>query len=135
MYKTIEKHTESCRRYIPIIGGDFNAELGLGHGNYCSSVGRYTQRGKQKRRLDEILDDATRLHSPQKQTTFISPKDNEKQIDYILTKRRYLRHMIHMGSGHGCVMATFAIHIENTRKQEDTIEYDELDQAEKTLKP
>ena len=28
----------------------------------------------------------------QKQTTFVSPKGNKKQIDYILTKRRYLRH-------------------------------------------
>ena len=82
--------------------------------------------------------------TPQKQTTFISPKGKEKQIDYILTKRRYLRHaedaeandMIHMRSDHRCVMATFVItmlgeeHIKNTRKQ-DTIEYDERDQAEK----
>ena len=52
--------------------------------------------------------------TPQKQTTFTSPKGNEKQIDYILTKRRYLKHikdaeandMIHMGSDHRCVMAT-----------------------------
>ena len=83
----------------------------------------------------------------QTQTTFISPK--ERKIDYTLTKRRYLRHaeddegndMIYMGSDHRCVMATFMItlpgknsHIKNTRKQE-TIEYDERDQAEKTLKP
>ena len=55
--------------------------------------------------------------TPQKQTSFISPKGNEKQIDYILTKRRYLRYnkdaeandMIHMGSDHRCVMATFTI--------------------------
>ena len=55
--------------------------------------------------------------TPQEQTTFISPKGNEKQIDYILTKRRYLRQkkdaeandIIHMGSGHRCVMATFTI--------------------------
>ena len=47
----------------------------------------------------------------QKQTTFVSPKGNEKQIDCILTKRRYLRYnkdaeandMIHMGSDHRCV--------------------------------
>ena len=45
--------------------------------------------------------------------------------------------MIHIGSDHRCVMATFTItmpgrniHIKNTRKQ-DTIEYDERDQAEK----
>ena len=29
MYKTIEKHTANYKRYIPIIGGDFNAELDL----------------------------------------------------------------------------------------------------------
>ena len=53
----------------------------------------------------------------QKQTTFISPKGNEKQIDYILTKERHLKHikdaeandMIHMGSDHRCVMETFTI--------------------------
>ena len=42
MYKIIEKHTEICKRYIPIIGGDFNAELGLGKGTERKSVGRYT---------------------------------------------------------------------------------------------
>ena len=49
--------------------------------------------------------------TPQKQTTFISTKGKEKQIDYILTKRRYLRHakdaeandMIHMVSDQRCV--------------------------------
>ena len=30
MYKTIEKHMMNNKKYIPIIGGDFNAELGLG---------------------------------------------------------------------------------------------------------
>ena len=55
--------------------------------------------------------------TPQKQTSFVSPKGKEKQIDYILTKRRYLRNvkdaeandMIHMGSDHRCIMATFLI--------------------------
>ena len=55
--------------------------------------------------------------TPQKQTSFVSPKGKEKQIDYILTKRRYLRNvkdgeandMIHMGSDYRCVMATFLI--------------------------
>ena len=74
-------------------------------------------------------------------------KGNEKQIDSILNKRRYLRHakdaeandMIHMGSDHRCVMATFTIimlekniHIKNTRKQ-DTIEHEELEQAEQNI--
>ena len=43
MYKTIEKHTPNCKRYIPIVGGDFNADLGPGHGTECICVGRYTQ--------------------------------------------------------------------------------------------
>ena len=55
--------------------------------------------------------------TPQKQTSFVSPKGKEKQIDYILTKRRYLRNvkdaeandMIHMGSDHRCIVATFLI--------------------------
>ena len=49
MFKTIEKHTANCKKYVPIVGGDFNAELGLGHETECISVGRYTQRGLQKR--------------------------------------------------------------------------------------
>ena len=69
-----------------------------------------------------MLQDYTTLNTmyrktPQKQTTFISPKGHEKQIDFILTKRRYLKYnkdaeandMIHMGSDHRCVMATFMI--------------------------
>ena len=49
MYITIEKHTANCRRYIPIVGGDFNAELGPGHGTECTSVGRYTLNEGNKR--------------------------------------------------------------------------------------
>ena len=49
------------------------------------------------------------------------PKGNEKQIDYILTKRKYLKYnedaeandMIHMGSDHRCVVATFMISTPN----------------------
>ena len=66
MYKTRKKHTTNCKRYIPIVGGDFNAELGLGHRTECTSVGRYTlNEGKQKRWLDEALADGTRIHSTQ----------------------------------------------------------------------
>ena len=75
----------------------------------------------------------------QKQTSVVSPKGKEKQIDYILTKRRYLRKvkdaegkdMIHMGSDHRCVMATFLImlgkdiHAKNKKKMHDTIGYAE----------
>ena len=40
MYKTIEKHMAHWNKYIPLIGGDFNAELGPGNGTECKSVGR-----------------------------------------------------------------------------------------------
>ena len=49
MYKTIEKHMAHCDKYIPIIGGDFNAELGLGKGTERRSVGRYTRNEGNKR--------------------------------------------------------------------------------------
>ena len=52
-----------------------------------------------------------------KPTTYRSPKGNEKQIDYYIIKKRHLKYnkdaeandMIHMGSDHRCVMATFMI--------------------------
>ena len=152
MYKTIEKHTENCKRYIPIIGGDFNAELGLGHGNECKSVGRFTLNEGNKRgdwmKHWMTLPGYTALNTMyrkthQKQTTFMCPK----RIDYILIKRRYLRHtkdaeandMIHMGSDLRCVMATFTvnmlernIHIKNARKH-DTIEHGKREQAEQNI--
>ena len=92
--KKIEKHTASCKRYIPIIGGDFNAELGPGHGTECTSVGRYTLNEGNKRGdwmnhwlMFQICTALNTMYrkTPQKQTTFVSPKGNEKHIDYILT--------------------------------------------------
>ena len=73
--------------------------------------------------------------TPQKQTSSVSPKGKEKQIDYILTKRRYLRNakdaeandMIHMGSDHRCIMASFLIntpekntHVRRENKKHET---------------
>ena len=100
-----------------------------------------------------MLQDYTALSTmyrktPQKQTTFVSPKGNEKQIHYILTKRRYLRRnkdaeandMIHMGSDHRCVMATYTItmlgkkHDKNTKGKQDMIKHERRDQAGKTSK-
>ena len=49
MCKTIEKHKANCKRYIPIVGGDFNAELGPGQGTECISAGRYTLNEGNKR--------------------------------------------------------------------------------------
>ena len=126
MYKIIEKHMTNNKKCIPIIGGDFNAELGPGKGAECKSVGKYTLNESNKRgdwlKSWLMLNDYSALNTmfrktPQKQTSFVSPKGKEKQIDYILTKRRYLRNvkdaeandMIHMGSDHRCVMATFLI--------------------------
>ena len=128
MYKTIENHMVHSNKYIPIIGGDFNAELGPGKGTERKSVGRYTLNESNKRgdwlKSWLMLNDYSALNTmfrktPQKQTSFVSPKGKEKQIDYILTKRRYLRNvkdaeandMIHMGSDHRCVMATFLINM------------------------
>ena len=126
MYKTIEKHMTNNKKCIPIIGGDFNAELGPGKGTECKSVCKYTLNESNKRgdwlKSWLMLNDYSALNTmfretPQKQTSFVSPKGKEKQIDYILTKRMYLRNvkdaqandMIHMGSDHRCVMATLLI--------------------------
>ena len=49
MYKTIEKHMVHNNKYIPTIGGDFNAELGPGKGTERKSVGRYTLNESNKR--------------------------------------------------------------------------------------
>ena len=98
MYKTIEKHVAHCDKCIPIIGGDFNAELGPGKGTERKSVGRYTLNEGNKSgdwmKSWLILKDYTALNTmfrktSQKQTTFIYPNGNEKQIDHILTKRRH----------------------------------------------
>ena len=126
MYKTFDKHMAHSEKYIPIIGGDFNAELGHGKGTECKSVRKYTLNESNKRgdwlKSWLMLHDFSALNTmfrktPQKQTSFVSPK--RKQLDYILTKRRYLRNvkaaeandMIHMGSDHRCVMATFLINM------------------------
>ena len=126
MYKTIEKHMTNNKKCIPIIGGDFNAELGPGKGTERKSVGMYTLNESNKRgdwfKSWLMLNDYSALNTMfkktlQKQTSIVSPKGKEKQIDYILTKRRYLSNvkdaeandMIHMGSDHRCIMATFLI--------------------------
>ena len=85
--------------------------------------------------------------TPQKQTSFVSPKGQEKQIDHILTKRRYLRNVkdaeandtIHMGSDHRCVMSTFLIntpekntHVRRENKKHETIVYVEHKKKQRT---
>ena len=102
------------------------AELGPGKKSECKSVGRYTLNESNKRgdwlKSWLMLNDYSALNTMFRktpQTTFVSPKGKEKQIDFILTKNRYLRNvkdaeandMIHMGSDHRCVMATFLINM------------------------
>ena len=74
MYKTIEKHVAHRNTYIPIIGGDFNAELGPGNGTERKSVGRYTLNEGNKRgdwlKNWLMLQDYTALqHDVQKDTS------------------------------------------------------------------
>ena len=99
MYKTIEKHMAHCNGYIPIIGGDFNAELGLGKGTERKSVGRYTLNEGNKRgdwmKSWLMLQDYTALNTmfrktPQKQTTFISPKRQRKTNRLHTNKKKTL---------------------------------------------
>ena len=157
MYKTIENHMPNNKKCIPIIGGDFNAELGPGKGSECKSVGKHTLNESNKRgdwlKSWLMLNDYSALNTmfrktPQKQTSFVSPKGKEKQIDYILTKRRYLRNvkdaeandMIHMGSDHRCVMATLLINIperknnarRGTAQHATTVYAEHEDEAKKT---
>ena len=82
-----------------------------------------------------------------KQTTYISPKGNEKPIDYIIIKRRHLKHnkdaeandMIFMGSDHRCVMATFMVTTpkkDGHRGMKDKLvktKHDRRDQTEKNI--
>ena len=74
----------------------------LEKGTECKSVGKYTLNESNKRGdwLESwlMLNDYSALNTmfrktPQKQTSFVSPKGKEEHIDYILTKRRYLRNV------------------------------------------
>ena len=49
MYRTIEKHTNSSRKSIQIVGGDFNAELGTGNGVERVTVGPHSLKEWNKR--------------------------------------------------------------------------------------
>ena len=129
----------------------------LGHGTECISVGKHTPNGGNKRgdwmKHWLMLQGFTALNTVYrknlgKPTTCISPKGNGKQIDYILTTRRNLRYnkdaeandMIHMGSGHRCVMATFTIttpgksnHHKTLKGNHDIIKHDGRDQKGKNI--
>ena len=96
MYRTIEKHTKSWKN-IQIIGRDFNAELGLGTDVEPVSVGPYTLKESNKRGdwLKQWMQNQVALGTmyrkmPEKQNTYRTPKGTEKQLDYILIKRRHM---------------------------------------------
>ena len=106
---------DNLEKCIPIVGGDFNAELGPGYGTECTSVGKHTLNGGNKRgdwmkhwlMVQSFTAPNTMCRkNPGKQTIYRSPEGNEKQIDHIITKRRHLNKdaeandMIHMGSDH-----------------------------------
>ena len=113
-----EEHTNCGRRLQCRIGPTLRSRT-----SQCCSA--HTQRGEQKKRLDEATDDDTELHSTQHDLQKNAWKASylqitwrtEKHIDYVLIKRRHLIYskgaeandMIHMGSDHRCVMATFVI--------------------------
>ena len=80
-----------------------------------------------------------------KQTTYRSPKGSEKPIDYIIIKRRHLKDnkdaeandMIHMGSDHRCVMATFMITTpkkDGHREMKDKLEKTKHDRRDQNSK-
>ena len=123
----------------------------------CKSVGRYTLNESNKRgdwlKSWLMLNDYSALNTmfrktPQKQTTFVSPKGKEKQIDHTLTEKRYLRNvndaevndMIHMGSDHRCVMATILVNMPEKKinvrrgitKRETTVYAEHEEKAKKT---
>ena len=73
-----------------------------------------------------------------KQMTYRSPKGNEKQIDYILTKRRYLKYnkdaeandMIHMGRDQMCCGN---LHDQDKKGNLNTTKNEGRDQTEKNI--
>ena len=123
-YRTLEKFTKS-KKNIQIVGGDFNAELGHGVDVERNSVGQYTlkdsnMRGdwmKQWLIVQKLVALNTIHKKTDKQVTYRNPEGAEKQLDYILTKRKYLTYsgnaeannMINMGSDNRIGMAQFVI--------------------------
>ena len=118
MYRTIEKHTKS-RKSIQIIGRDFNAELEPGTDVERVSAGPL----QNPVALNTMY---RKMH--EKQNTYIAPKRTEKQLDYIFFERMHLgcsrdaeaNDMIHMGSDHESVMATFVIKAQRKNDSRET---------------
>ena len=111
---------------MKIIGGDFNAELGPGEGLELSAVGHYTlnksiSRGEwmtQWLLQNKMVALNTMFKKrPEKQVTYRTAKEKDKQLDYILSDRKHFKwnkdaeasDIIHMGSDHRCVVARVEI--------------------------
>ena len=98
-YNMIEKIIKPTRHTL-IIGGDFNAELGPGIGIERTSVGQHTLKEANKRGdwmkqwlMTQKLVALNTMYkkTPAKQLTYRTPKGAEKQLDYILVNKKYLR--------------------------------------------
>ena len=166
-YKTILTTIEKDKG-MKIMGAGFNAELGPGEGIELSAVGHYTLnkancRGEWMTQwlLENSLVALNTMYKklPQKQVTYHTPMNGEKQLDYILTDRKHYswsrdaeaNDTIHMGSDHRCVMAKFEIPKEKgkprhtkaptTEREGDTCEdeyeqrYRDLEQEVKEAEP
>ena len=125
IYKTITTTIEKDKS-MKIIGGEFNAELGPGEGIELSAVSHYTLnkancRGEWMTQwlLENSLVALNTMYKkiPKKQVTYFTPKNGEKQLDYILADRKHrswskdaeANDKVHVGSDHRCVMAMFEI--------------------------
>ena len=125
IFKTITTTIEKDKS-MKIIRGDFIAEFGPGEGIELSAVGHYTLnkancRGEWMTQwlLQNSLVALNTMYKkiPQKQMTLVTPKNGEKQLDYILTDSKHYswskdaeaNDKVHTGSDHRCVMAKFEI--------------------------
>ena len=86
MYKTIEKHTNSGKKSIQIVGGDFNTEWGPGYGVERVSVGPHTLKEGNKRG-DWMKQWLTELHSTQHDVQKNAWKANYQQIAHTDQKK------------------------------------------------
>ena len=127
------RNSQKSRMNIQIVGGDINVELGPGIGVERLSVGPHTLKETNKRgdwmkqwlMLQKFVALNTMYRKIREQLRFRTPEGVEKQLDYILINRKYLKHsrdaeannMTHIGSDHRSVMARFVIPVS---KQKDS---------------
>ena len=127
MYKTIEKHTNSSKKSIQIVGGDCNAELGPGYGVERVSVDPHTLKEENNRGdwMKQCLMIQTSRHSTRCTEKAL---ENKLATDHLKGQRNTLityskdaeaNDMIHMGSDHRCVTATFVINAQKKNGSRD----------------